>query len=200
MNKVPLSTSSSQPKHTNAFASALTEMGGTSVKPSRTSAMLDDAENMFANTSPSGLSQDQEFARILREKQVIYEQQAKQLHEENQRKSQVIFDQLEIQTAQEVEALRKQLEASVAQSKIKEASIVTTAHEEIVAPGEYHVTFLEQLIVFIKTRPHDSDNWLALFNKRKDHGAFWGKVYSKGQGGGASFMANVDHTAARSAT
>lgn len=90
-----------------------------------------------------------------------------------------------------IQAIRQDLQKlATAQVKMEEqVQIAVFQADTVVAPGVYHVSFLEQLRQFIATlrkNVESASNWLAMFNqKNKKKGYYWNQV--KRKGGGSNF-------------
>ena len=88
---------------------------------------------------------------------------------------------LDMQTKQQVEAIRVELKAIAQSLKGLHQEVQTAVETAPVDPGIYHINFYEQLKSFLKllrVQIEDSRSWLHASNSRKKKLGYWG-MYKK---------------------
>lgn len=96
---------------------------------------------------------------------------------------------LEMETKQQLEAIRAELKALTESLKNLHQEVQTAVAQEVVQPGVYHLTFYEQLRTFIRVlrqQIEDSRTWLAAFTTRKKKIGYWGMFKKHGTSFGLS--------------
>jgi len=89
----------------------------------------------------------------------------------------------EVQIKQQIEAVRKELQALSSSVKQMNREIHNAVMETPVDPGVYHLNFFEQLQIVLKTlreQVDDSRSWLMAFNSRKKKMGYWGMMKKHG--------------------
>lgn len=92
-------------------------------------------------------------------------------------------DKIEMETRQQLEAIRQELKALIASLKNLHQEVQTAVSQEVVNPGVYHINFFEQLKTFIKVlrqQIEDSRVWLSAFTTRKKKLGYWGMFKKHG--------------------
>lgn len=93
----------------------------------------------------------------------------------------VSFSQEDIQTKQQIEAVRKELKALSESVKNLNQDVRKTILEAPVAPGVYHMNFYEQLRTYLQAlrlQIEDSRTWLTAMTTKKGKQGYWG-MYKK---------------------
>jgi hypothetical protein len=88
---------------------------------------------------------------------------------------------LDMQTKQQIEAIRVELKAIAQSLKGLHQEVLTAVETAPVDPGIYHLNFFEQLRSFLKllrVQIEDSRSWLSTSNSRKKKLGYWG-MYKK---------------------
>jgi hypothetical protein len=88
---------------------------------------------------------------------------------------------LDMQTKQQIEAIRVELKAIAQSLKGLHQEVLTAVETAPVDPGIYHLNFFEQLRSFLKllrVQLEDSRSWLHTSNSRKKKLGYWG-MYKK---------------------
>jgi hypothetical protein len=88
---------------------------------------------------------------------------------------------LDMQTKQQIEAIRVELKAIAQSLKGLHQEVLTAVETAPVDPGIYHLNFFEQLRSFLKllrVQLEDSRSWLSASNSRKKKLGYWG-MYKK---------------------
>ncbi len=88
---------------------------------------------------------------------------------------------LDMQTKQQIEAIRVELKAIAQSLKGLHQEVLTAVETAPVDPGIYHLNFFEQLRSFLKllrVQLEDSRSWLHASNSRKKKLGYWG-MYKK---------------------
>ena len=95
-----------------------------------------------------------------------------------------------------IQALREEIVKIVKSAQELKQTAAITAIQEIPNPGKYHLSLLENLILFLsnlRQKIEESDTWLSAFNQRsKKRHYFWGQVKKSG----AKFLLSSDRTPA----
>lgn len=92
-------------------------------------------------------------------------------------------DIIEMETKQQLEAIRAELKALMATLKNLHTEVENAVSQEVVDPGIYHINFYEQLRTFIKVLREtieDSRTWLSAFGSRKKKMGYWGMFKKHG--------------------
>jgi hypothetical protein len=96
----------------------------------------------------------------------------------------MIFKKAEQEVKLEIEAIRDELLKLVKSSQRLAKQVEIAAIQAPVAPGVYHVTFLEKLrgfIIFLRKNITESRNWLATCNaKAKKRNYYWNQFKKSG--------------------
>ncbi len=90
---------------------------------------------------------------------------------------------IEMETKQQLEAIRTELKALVASLKTLHTEVQNAVAQEDVDPGVYHLNFYEQLrslISVLRQQIEDSRTWLATFSSRKKKMGYWGMFKKHG--------------------
>jgi hypothetical protein len=131
-------------------------------------------------------------------KENIYFQKTKRLEKE-------VYNHKKRETQKEIEILQKMLakEAGKLNQKGKklEGNIREAYHKPIINPGKSDISYLRNVISFVKDlikNVEEANLWLSAWkDKGKKRGAFWSNFSSKK--GGAQYLLSGEHSPARSA-
>lgn len=101
----------------------------------------------------------------------------------------VLFSQREQEIANEIEAIRYELEVIIKTVSEVDFEVQKTVMDIPVKPGIYHVRFLErikQLLKLIREKLEDSRTWLKLSVSKKRQRGYWALYKKKGTSFGLS--------------
>lgn len=181
---------------TGNFAKALLEAGGNVAQNAVDTGikMANEAiTSIFnANTSPTQQNEnEQNKPDWLNQQKETTEQEWKKREAQLLRHREVnnveVFDHRQIEVERRIEQLLSELEALTkdmdkAEREARQARI--TVMQNIVNPGEYHVSLLERYLRFVmhlRQKVKESASWLHMFNTRKSaQKGYWGQFYSQG--------------------
>ncbi len=91
------------------------------------------------------------------------------------------ISEIDMQTKQQIEAIRVELKAIAQSLKGLHQEVLTAVETAPVNPGIYHLNFFEQLRSFLKllrVQIEDSSSWMSASNSRKKKLGYWG-MYKK---------------------
>jgi predicted RNase H-like nuclease (RuvC/YqgF family) len=125
-----------------------------------------------------------DFDRLQKEQQEKIRQQEKRRFQTLRRQEHLVFSAKKEQVKKEIKQLQQELQklAKEMANVAKEVQVATM--QQVVEPGEYHVSFFEHLKSLVKVlrqKLHDSANWLKIANHRaKRRLGYWGRVKKTG--------------------
>ncbi len=160
--------------------------------------MLKQSGEIYTPDAEKKDAENKEKLERKREKAQSHFQRVKRLEKE-------VYSRQKKETEKEIEILRKALAQEVKRlnkqgNKLRQ-EIQGALQDPIINPGESDISFLENLIRFVRgltQKAEDATLWLQAWgNKRKKRGAFWSNFTSKK--GGAQYLLSGEHSPARSA-
>jgi len=117
------------------------------------------------------------------EEQELFRKKFEQLQQVRYQE-QVVFQQREQQTQNQVKAIQQELKSLANSVKNLDKEVDKTVEQIPAHPGVYHLNFLEKLkqaVVLLKQRVEEASSWLELFNRKqaKKRG-YWPQVQKQG--------------------
>ena len=103
------------------------------------------------------------------EEQELFKKKFEQLQQVRYQE-QIVFNQKEQQTQNQVKAIQQELKALAGSVKNLDKEVDKAVEQIPLHPGVYHLNFLEKLkqaVVLLKKRVEEASSWLELFNRKQ---------------------------------